>query len=195
MIRALLSAQVAAALERLPREPHLHAKQALAVQLREDAEALDALGGPTEPVAGDLGPALAARIARMDPIADGAELETLLLLQRRVQRRRAPGLVLYETDAVPARDPWIEPGRGSHPVNDALVIAEAAATTALETPWATRRRLIGVIAHQLERTAEHEWELETVDTSRYAELLALPLGDRVEQLLREGGGSDEDAAV
>lgn len=195
MIRALLSAQIDSALGRLPREPHLHVKQALARQLAEDAEALQALGGPTDPVEGDLAPALAARIARLDPIADGEELETLLLLQRRVERRREPGLVLYETEEVPARDPWVEIGPGSHPVNDALVLAEAAAVTALETPWHTRRALIGVIAAQLEHTAEHEWQMETVDTSRFAQLLALPLGDRVEQLLGEGARSDEDAPV
>lgn len=199
-MRALLGALVDRALERLPLEPNLHAKRDLGRHAHEDAQALDALGGPADdgPADGDL-----LALARTRVPADEVQARALALLIRRHERRPAPALVFFTTDAVPARDPFIELGPGPpSPLNDALILAEAAASTALEAAtWETKLRLIGVAAAQLDRTAEIEagldapWGTDPVDTSGYERLMALRLGDRVEQLLREGARGDEDPTL
>lgn len=174
-MRARLAGAIDDALRRLPREPNLHAKRDLGRRALEDAQAL---------------------------VGREAGDETAMALHaRRVAQRPAPALVFFQTDAIPARDPYVEIGPGPpSAVNDALILAEAAATTALEAPtWAAKLALIEVVATQLDRTAALEadepWGAQPVDTSGYDRLMALPLGDRVEQLLREGARRDEDPAL
>ena len=97
-----------------------------------------------------------------------------------------------------ARDPFIElaPGAASA-LNDALIEAEVAAATAAEVDAGTRLRLARFVVERLEQTLEDDaaWGTEPVDVSRYFELMALPAADRVQQLVGEGGGGDEDPAV
>ncbi len=84
-------------------------------------------------------------------------------------------------------------------LNHALIVAEVAAATALESSFDTTLTLTALIADRMDATAaletEVEWGSEPVDLSAYERLLALGVDDRVEELLREGAGSDEDPAV
>lgn len=161
-------------IERLPLEPNLHAKRDIARWALEDA------------------------IAQLGGAPEGSELH-----RRRVASRPEPALVLYETDDAPARDPYVEivAGAPPHPLNDALIVGEVAAATAAETHGDTRFALIELAAAKLDETAgieatlEQPWGTDPVDTSRYDELMALPLDDRVEQLLGEGARGDEDPGV
>jgi hypothetical protein len=95
----------------------------------------------------------------------------------------------------PARDPFIElrPGAVDED-NDAVIDAEVAAATALEVDEDARLRLVRFAVERLDRSFAR-WGTEPVDVSRYAELMALPAADRVVQLVGEGSGGDEDAAV
>ena len=163
------------ALGRLASEPDLHAKRELGRQALEDAEARDA-------------------------VDDRARV----LHELRVSHRPPPALSLYETDAIPARDPYVEVRAGAPPsaLNDALIVAEVAATTACEVEeWPTKRALISLAAAKLAETAaieatlERPWGTDPVDTGGYARALALPLADRLEQLLGDGARSDEDPGL
>jgi hypothetical protein len=170
-----LAARAAQHLARLPREPHLHVKRTLAAQARELLEAGD------EPAA----------------------LE--LMHERHALELPERAFTLTGERPAPARDPFVELGPeapGPHAdLNAALIRAEVAAATAAEVDDATRLALARVADSELQRTAAIEaeldapWGTEPVDVSAYAQMLATPLADRVEQLLGEGGGGDEDAAV
>lgn len=156
------------ALERLPREPNLHTKRDLGRWALEDAE-----------------------------------IDDEVLLRRRHASRPAPPLIAYESDDLPARDPYVEISAGAPPsaLNDALIVAEAAASTALQTDGPIKLALIRLASAKLDETAAIEaalgvpWGTDPVDTGRYGELMALPLDDRIEQLLGEGARGDEDAGV
>ena len=147
------------------------------------------------------------RLRRVDPLADEQEYAALTLLLRR-QERHVLDLPLerfatFIPDTTPARDPHIEAGverPGPHAdLNHALIIAEVAAATAVESPFDTALTLTALIADRMDATAalevETDWGAEPVDLSDYERLLALGVDDRVEELLREGAGSDEDPAL
>jgi hypothetical protein len=172
-----IEALAAQHLARLPREPHLHNKRTLASQARELLEAAD---------------------------ADPAAVE--LLLERHGVELPERAFSLTGEEAAPARDPFVELGReapGPHAdLNRALILAEVAAATAVEAGDAeTRLRLARLAERQLERTAEIDagleepWGTQPVDVSEYGRLMALPARDRIAELVREGGGGDEDPAV
>jgi hypothetical protein len=170
-----LEALAAQHLSRLPREPHLHNKRTLASQARELLEARD---------------------------AEQAAVDLMLERHRLELPNRA--FTLAPEQPAPARDPFVEhgpEGPGPHAeLNRALILAEVAAASAAELP--DRALELALFAErQLARTAELDAELEApwgsepVDVSAYGRLMALPAADRVEQLVREGGGGDEDPAV
>jgi hypothetical protein len=171
-----LEALAAQHLARLPREPHLHNKRTLASQARELLEAAEA-----DPVAVDL------------------------MLERHRLELPDRAFTLSPEHAPPARDPFVALGAGSPgphaELNRALILAEVAAATAAEADDATRLRLAHFAERQLARTAEIDaeleepWGSEPVDVSDYARLMALPAADRIEELVREGGRGDEDAAL
>jgi hypothetical protein len=171
-----LEALAAQHLARLPREPHLHNKRTLASQARELLES----GG-----------------------ADPAAVELLLERHRLELPERA--FTLSPERPAPARDPFVEFGPeqpGPHAeLNRALILAEVAAATAREVDADTRLELARYAERQLALTAELDagleapWGAEPVDVSEYDRLMALPARDRVEELLRERGGGDEDPAV
>ena len=212
MIERLLTALLDDALRRLPHEPHLHDKRALGHQAHDDARSLADLGGPQrDPGVPPDKRALIAhvrdRLRRLDPLGDEAEYAALTLLLRR-QERHALDLpperfITFTPTTTPARDPHVEPGPaapGPHAdLNHALIIAEVAAVTALETPFETTVALAALIAERMDATAALEaeiaWGSEPVDLSAYERLLALPVDDRVEELLSEAGRSDQDAGV
>lgn len=172
-----LEARALGHLARVPHEPHLHVKRTLGVQARELLEAVDA-----------------------DPAAVAVMLERHAI---ELPEDRFSFLPSADPDAEPpARDPYVEAAAGAPPsaLNDALVQAEVAAATAAEVPdSATRQALARFAADRLVATADLEgdedWGAQPVDVSRYGALMALPAADRVQQLLGEGGGSDEDAAL
>lgn len=152
-------------LARLPREPHLHAKRTLGIQALELLEST-----------GD------------DPLMD--ERHALELPDRPI--------LFTEPQPPPARDPFIEIVSGARSaLNDALIEAEVAAATAAEADAATRLRLARFVVERLDATLEDDalWGTEPVDVSRYHQLMALPVADRVVQLLGERDGGDEDPAV
>jgi hypothetical protein len=155
-------------LARLPREPHLHLKRTLAIQADELLEAEGA-----------------------DPAA------VAVMRERHAIELPDRAFTLNPERTPPARDPFVEIGSGTHPLNDVLIEAEVAAATALEVDDATRRRLVRFAADTLQASVDLEegWGDAPVDVSGYARLMALPAADRVEQLLGEGGGGDEDPAV
>jgi hypothetical protein len=164
-------------LARLPREPHLHNKRTLASQARELLEAAGA-----------------------DPAA------IALMLERHRLELPERAFTLAPEQAPPARDPFVavgpEPPGPHSELNRALIRAEVAAATAAElTDPDTRLALARLAERQLARTAEIDaaleapWGSEPVDLSEYGRLIGLPIRDRVEELLREGGGGDEDPAV
>jgi hypothetical protein len=173
-----LEALAAQHLAQLPREPHLHNKRTLASQARELLEAADA-----DPAAVDL------------------------LLERHAVELPERAFSLTGDDGPPpARDPFVELGQetpGPHAdLNRALILAEVAAATAAEAGDAeTRLRLARFAERQLERTVEIDvaleepWGTQPVDVSEYGRLMALPAGDRIAELVREGRGGDEDAAL
>lgn len=204
-MRALLGALVDRDLARIPREPNLHDKRLLAAHAHENARSLADLGGPAdgeEPAGGDLRARLLeeARRAERD--------EAVVLLVRRLERQALelpPRLIEPPAHSMPARDPFVEIGTedpGPHAeLNAALIVAETAAATAAEVSFDTKLELAALAAARLEETAAIEamlavpWGSEPVDVSAYDELMALPVADRLEQLLREGGGSGEDPAA
>lgn len=208
MIERLLTALLDDALRRLPHEPNLHDKRALAHQAHDDARSLEDLGGPRREGAAPDKRALIAqaedRLRRLDPVGDEQEYAALTLLLRRQERHLLDlppeRLIIFEPTTFPARDPHVEEGVGGPgphaDLNAALIAVEAAATTALETPFETTLRLTAFMAERADATAALErevaWGSRPVDLSGYERLLALPVDDRVEELLREGGGSDED---
>lgn len=104
-----------------------------------------------------------------------------------------PSLLSHDAPP-PARDPFIEIGPGRHPLNDALIEAEVAAATYAERPDVELARFA---AARMEATLDLEegWGDGPVDVSRYSRLMQMPAGDRVEELLGERGGRDEDPAV
>jgi hypothetical protein len=171
-----LEARAAQYLARLPREPLLHVKRTLAGQARELLEALE---------------------------ADPAAIE-FMLERHRIELPERP-FTLTGEQPPPARDPFVETGSetpGPHAdLNHALILAEVAAATAAEVDFDTRLTLARYAEEQLLRTAqidaelEAPWGTESVDISAFAQWMALPAGDRVEQLLRERVRRDEDAAV
>ena len=204
MIRVLLGALVDRDLARVPLEPHLHDKRLLAQHAHENAQSLVALGGPAEGRAprGDLRAQLVAA-------ASAAEPTEQIALQLRRQQRHAlelpPRLIEPPADSTPARDPFVELGPerpGAHAeLNRMLIVAEAAAATAVDAPFETKLALAALAAARLDATAaieatlEQPWGSEPVDLSAYERLMALPAGDRIEQLLGEGRGRDEDPGV
>ncbi|MEA2123321.1 MAG: hypothetical protein QOI80_103, partial [Solirubrobacteraceae bacterium] len=153
----------------------------------------------------DLLAAVRARIAS----ADEDELETLVTLELTLERQRLElpdrPFSLTPEQPPPARDPFVAIGTGSPgphaDLNHALILAEVAAATTAEVDFATRLALARYAEAQLERTAEIDAELEApwgsepVDVTAYARLMASAPGDRVKQLVGEGAGRDEDAAV
>jgi hypothetical protein len=161
---------------RLPREPHLHNKRALASQARELLEALD---------------------------ADPAEIE-LMLERHRLELPERPFSLTGEQPP-PARDPFVEIGAerpGPHAeLNAALLRAEVAAATTAEVDLPTRLALARFADDELQRTAELDaeleepWGSEPVDVSAYARLMAASASDRIQQLLGERARGDEDAAL
>jgi hypothetical protein len=163
-------------LARLPREPLLHNKRTLASQARELLEAADA-----------------------DPIA------VELLLERHRLELPERAFTFVPEEPAPARDPFVALGAGTPgphaELNHALILAEVAAATAAAADPETRLRLARFAERQLARTAEIDaeleepWGTEPVDVSAYERLMALSPGDRVEELVREGGRGDEDPAV
>lgn len=210
MIERLLTALLDDALRRLPHEPHLHDKRSLGHQAHDDALSLSDLGGPQrEPGAAPdkriLIAHLTDRLRRLDPLGDEREYAALTLLLRRQERHvldlPPERFIAFAPTTTPARDPQIEPGPagpGPHAdLNHALIVAEVAAVTALQTPFETTVALTALIAERLDATAALEtevaWGSEPVDLSAYERLLALPLDHRVEELLSEGARSDEDA--
>jgi hypothetical protein len=167
-----LEARAAQLLARLPREPNLHDKRTLASQARELLEALD---------------------------AEPAGLE-LMLERHRLELPERPFSLTGEQPP-PARDPFVEVGSetpGPHAdLNAAVLRAEVAAATAPEVDDATRLALARYADAQLQAIEEPDppWGSEPVDVSAYAQLMAQSPGDRVQQLLGEGGRRDEDPAV
>lgn len=209
MIPALLTALLDGALQRLPHEPNLHDKRALGAQIHDDALSLAELGGPVrdERTTGDKRTLIGQvqdQLRRLDPLGDEAEYATLTLLLRRQERHvldLPPDRFLPPAaTTLPARDAHVEIGRerpGPHAdLNHALIVAEVAATTALETGSLD---LMALIDERTNATATLEaevmWGSEPVDLSAYERLLALPLDDRVEELLGKGARSDEDPAL
>jgi hypothetical protein len=169
-----LEALAAQALARLPHEPHLHNKRTLASQARELLEATD---------------------------AEPAAIELMLERHRLELPERA--FTLAPEQPAPARDPFIAIGPedpGPHAdLNRAVILGEVAAATAAELPERALE-LARLAEAQLQRTAaidaelEEPWGTEPVDLSEYERLMALPAGDRVEELVREGGRRGEDPA-
>ncbi len=166
----MLAERAAAHLKRLPHEPHLHVKRTLATQARELLEA-----------------------EGEDPAAIA-----LMLDRHAIELPDRPTLLFATDTSAPARDPFVEIGAGPpHPLNDALIEAEVAAATAADAEPATRLALARLAAELMEDTValEQGWGDTPVDVSRYSALMALPTADRVQQLLGERGGGDEDPAV
>lgn len=213
-MRALLTALLDDALRRLPEEPNLHDKRVLGHQARDHALSLQELGGREEtepPAAPDRDHLIARareRLRRLDPIGDEPEFAALTLLVRRLERHALespPRLITFTPNTTPARDPFVELGTerpGPHAdLNRALVVAEVAAITAADSPLETTLQLTELIAAELDETAaieaalDHHWGSEPVDLSEYDRLLALPVADRVEELLRELPRGDEDPGV
>ena len=157
-------------LARIPREPHLHDKRTLAIQALELLE------------------------------AEGDDPAALAVMRERHALELPDRPLVFEPPAqeLPARDPFVELVPGvRHALNDALIEAEVAAATAAEVDAGTRLRLARFAVLRLGDTLDDDarWGMEPVDVSRYALLMALPAADRVEQLVGEGRGSDQDAAV
>jgi hypothetical protein len=203
-MRELLSALMYGALARLPLEPNLHDKRMLGQHAYEDALSLADLGGPVagvEPPEGDLRELL---IAELGAAALDEPRALLLRRQERHVLELPSRLIEPPSSSMPARDPFVEIGTetpGPHAdLNQALIVAEAAAATAAETPFATTLELAALAAAKLDETAaieatlEEPWGTQPVDVAAYGRLMDLPLDDRVEQLLRERTRSDEDAA-
>lgn len=208
------------ALDRLPREPHLHAKRALGRHAFEDLLAagdVSALGHLVDVYPDPLAVAAAVRgrAARLDPVAAHQALAVLTRIRIEQERHAAelpPRLVDHEPHTHPARDPFVEIGEeaaGAHAqLNAALIVAEVAASSARE---ADRLELARIAVLALEETARldavlaadgRHWGDAPVDLSAYATAMALDLparlswlGDQVAQLGGEGGGGCEDPAV
>jgi hypothetical protein len=153
-------------LARLPREPHLHVKRTLAVQALELLETRDAHPAAVE----------------------------VMRSRHAIELPDPPSVTPSDVGQVPARDPFVEIGAGTHPLNDALIEAEVAAATYVETEDPALARLA---AERMAATValEDGWGAEPVDVSRYGELMALPAADRVQQLVGEGGRRDEDPVL
>ena len=214
MIERLLTALLDDALRQLPLEPNLHDKRALGYQAHDDAQSLADLGGPRrddEAAPADKRGLIAHvqdRLRRIDPLADEQEYAALTLLLRRQERHvldlPPERFATFTRETTPARDPHVETGPerpGPHAdLNHALIVAEVAAATARRVlPLDTVLTLTALIADRMDATAaletEVDWGSEPVDLSAYERLLALGVDDRVEELLREGAGSNEDPAV
>ncbi len=164
-----MSQAAADLLARLPREPLLHVKRTLGIQALELLQA-----------EGD------------DPAA------LAVMRERHAIELPERSFTLSPEQDPPARDPFVEIESGARSaLNDALIEAEVAAATAAEVDAETRLRLARFVVQRLDDTLADDarWGTEPVDVSRYAQLMALPAGDRVEQLVGEGRGGDEDPAV
>ncbi len=210
-MRAPLSALLDDALRRLPLEPNLHDKRVLGAQTLELAHSLAALGGREPGGEPDRAALLALardELTRLDPAGDEPRYRALALLVRQLERHALelpPGFIVFEAETVPARDPFVEIGPetpGPHAeLNRVLIIAEAAAATAADTPLETTLLLTELAAAKLEetvaveRTLETPWGSEPVALDDYEQLMALDIDNRVKKLLREGRRGDEDAGL